>query len=397
MIERHLAKELAILVDEYPVVTVLGPRQAGKTTLVRHQLPDYGYVNLELPDVRAFAHEDPRGFLAEHPSPVILDEIQRVPELLSYLQADVDAKGGNGRFVLTGSHQLELRAAISQSLAGRTALLTLYPLSIAELAGAGIRADSFAECLLQGFLPRIHDTGRRAGTAYANYYRTYVERDVSQLIRLKDAALFDKFMKLLAGRIGQLLNHRSLGNDVGVDGKTVKDWLSVLEASFIVFRLPPYFENFGKRAIKSPKYYFTEPGLLAWLLGLRDAAQATRDPLIGNLFENVVVVEALKSRVNRGKSPDLYFFRDNHGLELDLLFRQDNVLTGIEVKSAATLHARFKEGLLRFDTTATPIGRKLVVYDGPGRRWSDGVQAVGWREIGSLLASSGTGETTGRP
>lgn len=388
MIERQLASELAALTAEYPVVTVLGPRQAGKTTLVRHQLPDYRYVNLELPDVREFAREDPRAFLAEHRAPVIFDEIQRVPDLLSYIQVEVDETGDNGQFVLTGSHQLELRAAISQSLAGRTALLTLYPLSISELIDAGTRFDGFAECLLQGFLPRIHDTGQRASTAFANYYRTYLERDVRQLIMLRDAALFEKFVKLLAGRVGQLVNHQSLGNDVGVDGKTIREWLSVLEASFIVFRLPPYFENFGKRAIKSPKYYFTEPGLLCWLLELREPAHVRRDPLVGSLFENLVVVEALKSRANRGEAPNLYFYRDNHGLELDLLFQQGSSLTGLEVKSAATLHAKFKASLLRFDSKVAPLARKLIVHDGDDRRWSDGVRAANWRDVDSLVSSS---------
>ena len=308
-----------------------------------------------------------------------------MPELLSYVQAVVDEGGGVGRFVLTGSHQLELRAAISQSLAGRTALLTLYPLSISELDGAGIRFDDFADYLLHGFLPRVHDSGQRPATAYANYYRTYVERDVRQLVRLKDAALFEKFVKLLAGRTGQPVNHQSLGNDVGVDGKTIKEWLSVLEASFVVFRLPPYFENFGKRAIKSPKYYFTEPGLLAWLLGLRETGQVRRDPLVGSLFENLVVVECLKARANRGESPELYFFRDNHGLEIDLLFRDGPILSGIEVKSASTLPPRFRDALLRFDAGIAPLSRKLLVTDGPGRTWSDGVRAAGWRDIDALM------------
>lgn len=393
MIERDLSAELALLVEEYPVVAVLGPRQAGKTTLVREKLPGHGYVNLELPDVREFAQEDPRAFLVEHPAPVILDEIQRVPTLLSYIQAIVDEQGGNGRYVLTGSHQLELRAAVAQSLAGRSALLTLYPLTIGELAAAGIRFNSFIDYLLHGFLPRIHDSKQRPAVAYANYYRTYVERDVRQLIRLKDAALFEKFMKLLAGRVGQLINFQSLGNDVGVDGKTIKEWLSVLEASFVVFRLPPYFENFGKRAIKTPKYYFTEPGLLVWLLGLREPAQVRRDPLIGSLFENLVVVEALKARVNQGESPELYFYRDNHGLEIDLLFRDGPELSAIEAKSASTLHQRFKDSLARFDSTVKSLSRKILVYDGEPRHWSDGIEAANWRDVGTRMLETPSTES----
>ena len=385
MIKRELAGELLALIGDYPVVTVLGPRQAGKTTLVRHYLPDHRYVNLELPDIRAYAEEDPRAFLAEYSAPVILDEIQRVPTLLSYIQVAVDESDQTGQYVLTGSHQLELRAAISQSLAGRTALLTLYPLSIVELTSADRQPANFQDALIRGFLPRVHDGKQRPSTSYANYYRTYVERDVRQLVKLKDSALFEKFMLLLAGRVGQLLNLQSLGNDVGVDGKTIKEWLSVLEASFIVFRLPPYFENFGKRAIKSPKYYFVEPGLLCWLLGLRDATQVRRDPLVGNLFENLVLVEALKGRTNHGLQPDLYFFRDNHGLELDLLFRDGAELVGVEVKSASTLHASFRNALLRFDKSVAPLARKRLVHDGDGRKWSDGVEAINWRDAGSSL------------
>lgn len=391
MIERQIAPELDSLLGEYPIVTVIGPRQAGKTTLVRNRLPDFGYVNLESPDTRAFANEDPRAFLAEHGEPLILDEIQRVPTLLSYLQERVDAEPGNGRFVITGSHQLELRAAVSQSLAGRTAILTLYPLSIAELAKAGIQWQHFDNYLLSGFLPRVHDVSQRPSRAYANYLQTYVERDVRQLIRLKDVSLFEKFLSLLAGRVGQLVNYRSLGNDVGVDDKTVKEWLSVLEASFVIFRLQPYFENFGKRALKSPKIYFSEPGLLTHLLGLERAEQIRRDPLVGGLFENLVVVEALKSRTNRGLKPELYFFRDHNGMEIDLILRQGRDLTGVEIKSASTLHAKMRSGLMRFDENVAPLARKFLVYNElsegqTGRRWSDGVEAIGFRAFGEALA-----------
>ncbi len=294
--------------NEYPIVTVLGPRQAGKTTLVKAALPDYSYVSLENPETRQIATEDPKAFLKRHTGKVIFDEIQRTPHLLSYLQEIVDQNKGNGQFVLTGSHQLELRAAITQSLAGRTGMLHLLPLSIAELDVAGIHFDSFEEYIFQGFMPRIYDQQQRPRTAYANYYQTYVERDVRQLIHLKDASLFEKFIKLLAGRIGQIINYQSLANDVGVDNKTIKQWLSILEASFIVFKLAPYFENFGKRVIKSPKYYFTDTGLLTYLLDIEKAGQVARDPLVGSLFENLVVLEALKSRYNQGMTPNLYFF-----------------------------------------------------------------------------------------
>ncbi|RME11079.1 MAG: ATP-binding protein, partial [Bacteroidetes bacterium] len=294
MIQREIGPELQRLLAEYPVVTVLGPRQAGKTTLARYLLADrpgseYAYCNLEIPEERALAAEDPKGFLQRFPGKVILDEIQRVPELLSYIQARVDEQKVNGAFVLTGSHQLVLREAIGQSLAGRTALLHLLPLSISEMKAAGIVFDRFEDYALHGFLPRIYDQRQRPTQAWSNYYQTYVERDVRLLINLKDASLFEKFIRLLAGRVAQVMNLSSLANDTGVDVKTVSHWLSILEASFVVFRLPPYFENFGKRVIKSPKYYFTDVGLLCFLLGIERADQVTRDPLVGSIFENMVV------------------------------------------------------------------------------------------------------------
>ncbi|MFV0275630.1 MAG: ATP-binding protein, partial [Parahaliea sp.] len=321
MITRHLEQELHRLLKEYPCITLLGPRQAGKTTLAR-TLAGYDYVNLELPEQREFATTDPKAFLARFEGKVILDEIQRVPALLSYIQVEVDRRQQNGQFVMTGSHQLELRAAINQSLAGRTALLHLYPFSMAELQDAGIGLPTAADYIFQGFLPRIYDQHQRPIQAYSNYYQTYVERDVRQLINLKDQNTFENFLKLLAGRAGQLMDYQSLANDVGISATTIKNWLSVLEASYIVFKLPPYFNNFGKRVIKAPKYYFVETGLLSYLLGIEHPQQVARDPLIGQLFENLVISECLKAQANRGKRSDLYFFLDSNGNEIDLLLPQ---------------------------------------------------------------------------
>lgn len=376
MIPRLLQKELLTQLGEFPIVTVLGPRQAGKTTLARAALPHFEYVTLEDPDVSAIAREDPRAFLRQHARQVIFDEIQRAPHLLSYLQGIVDEDGGNGMFVLTGSHQLELREAVSQSLAGRTGMLYLLPLSIPELTNAGMQLDSFEEYLLHGFLPRVHAQKQRPRAAYASYYQTYVERDVRQLIKLKDATLFEKFIKLLAGRVGQLINYNSLGNDVGIDAKTVRHWLSILEASFVIFKLPPYFENFGKRVIKSPKYYFTDTGLLCYLLGIEEASQVTRDPLRGNLFECLVVLEAMKSRFNQGRSPNLWFFRDNHGNEIDLLHDAGRQLLGIEIKSSSTYNSSFKNSLLRFREKVSPLARSCIVYNGEPLSFSDGIEAI---------------------
>lgn len=385
MIPRILTDELLAQLAEYPVVTVIGPRQAGKTTLAKAALPGYDYVSLESPETRQLALEDPKAFLRQHPGRVILDEIQRAPELLSYLQERVDQGGGNGQFVLTGSHQLELRAAITQSLAGRTGILHLLPLSIAELDAAGIRFERFEDYIQHGFLPRVHDQQQRPHTAYANYYQTYVERDVRQLIQLKDALVFEKFIKLMAGRTGQIINYQSLASDVGVDAKTIKHWLSILEASFVVFRLPPYFENFGKRVIKSPKYYFTDTGLLAWLLDIEKSDQVTRDPLVGNLFENLVVLEALKCRYNRGATAGLYFFRDNHGNEIDLLHKSGSQLTGVEIKAAATWNSSFKKSLLRFSQALTPLAQRYVIYNGDAIEFSDGVRALPYTRVADVF------------
>lgn len=385
MIKRAITPEFFTQLREYPIVTVIGPRQAGKTTLVRSALPDYEYVSLETPETRQFAQDDPKAFLKRYAGNVIFDEVQRVPHLLSYLQGIVDQSGQQGQFVLTGSHQLALRAAISQSLAGRTGILHLLPLSMAELSAASITFDEAAEYIHHGFLPRVYDQQQRPYTAYANYYQTYVERDVRQLIQLKDANLFEKFIKLLAGRVGQIINYQSLASDVGVDSKTVKQWLSILEASFVVFPLPPYFENFGKRVIKSPKYYFTDTGLLSYLLDIEKASQVTRDPLWGSLFENLVVLEALKARYNQGLTANLYFFRDYQGNEVDLLYKSGSVLTGVEIKAAATWHGSFKKGLRRFADTNTHLTRQYVVYSGEPMTFSDGVDAVHYTRVATLF------------
>jgi predicted AAA+ superfamily ATPase len=386
MIARTVTPELLALLGEYPVVTILGPRQAGKTTLARSGVEGFAYSNLESPEVREFARSDPKAYLAQYPDRVVIDEIQHVPELLSYIQVQVDERPGNGRFILTGSHQLEVRQAITQSLAGRTAILNLLPLSIAELDGAGIRFDSFADYALHGFLPRIHDQGQRPSTAWSNYYQTYVERDVRQIIRLKDAALFEKLMRLLAGRVGQLLDYHSLANDVGVDAKTIRHWISILEASYLLFRLPPYFENFGKRAIKSPKIYFTDVGLLCYLLGIRNAGQVTRDPLVGGIFENLVVMECVKARYHRGEPADFWFFRDSNGNEVDLVWQEDRALAAAEIKAASTFSTSLLKGLGRFRAIVPRFGRGILVYNGEPRRLTDGTEVRHFTELAAMLA-----------
>lgn len=342
-----MAKELTSLASSYPVVTVTGPRQSGKTTLVKDCFPELPYVNLEEPDIRLLATEDPREFFKKYEEGAIIDEIQRVPSLLSYIQVLVDKKDRSGMFILTGSHQLELSEGVSQSLAGRTAILHLLPLSISELLSIEIEL-SIDEYLLSGFFPRVHTKKLNPTQAYAAYVKTYVERDLRKLINLKELSLFERFLKLCASRVGQVLQLESLGNDVGVSGKTIKHWLSILEASFLVFRLPPYFENFGKRVVKSPKLYFTDVGLAAYLLDIENTTQMNRDPLRGNLFENLVILELIKTRFNRGLDAQLYFYRDSNGREVDVIFKKGHQLVPIEIKSARTTNMGFFKNLKFF-------------------------------------------------
>lgn len=381
MINRQIETELHKLLEEYPVVTLLGPRQAGKTTLARNALSDYDYSNLEHPETRQFAQDDPRAFLAQFSGNVILDEIQRVPDLLSYIQVAVDENQRNGQFVLTGSHQLTLRQAITQSLAGRTAILNLLPFSISELTDSGITFSQPEDYIYQGFLPRIYDQKQRPTQAYSNYYQTYIERDVRLLINLKDLTLFEKFIKLLAGRVGQLMDYSSLANDVGVSAKTIRHWLSILEASFVVYKLAPYFENFGKRVVKSPKYYFIDTGLLAFLLSIEKPSQVSRDPLVGQMFENLVVIECLKTRANQGLLPNLYFYRDSNGNEADILYKHGRELTVIEVKSSSTYKTSLLKGLKKITGLSPSITRAYLVYAGEPLTFSNDITALKYDNV----------------
>lgn len=368
MIRRAIESQLARLAAQFPVITVSGPRQSGKTTLVQNHFGNYEYVNLEEPEIRSYAEDDPKGFLADHPAPVIFDEVQRVPQLLSYIQVESDRTGKMGQYVLTGSHQPQLKAQISQSLAGRTGLLQLLPLSIAELKAADITMDR-DEYIVRGFLPKLHARPQSdPDLEYSNYFATYVERDVRQLINLKHQHEFELFVRLLAGRTGQLLNLSSLSDDVGISSTVLKEWLNVLEASFIVFRLQPYFENFGKRLVKMPKVYFTEVGLATWLLGIKSADMVGRDPLMGNLFENMVMTEALKARLNSGNTPDLYFYRDQRGFEIDLLLAENRKLYPFEIKAARTWSNTFSTNLKRFSERESKIQPGTVIYAGTLKR-----------------------------
>lgn len=364
MIERDIAKELMEAAGEYPVVTVFGPRQSGKTTLVRMVFPRKAYFSMEDPDVRLAAEADPRGFLNALPGGAVLDEIQRFPQLMSYIQGIVDEVNKPGMFVLTGSHQPELHQSISQTLAGRTAMLTLLPFSLHELRNYRSHWNPF-EIISSGAYPRIHNERIDPYRFFNGYLQTYVERDVRALINVKDLRTFQQFLVLLAGRTGQVLNYTAISNDVGMSATTVKNWISVMKASFVVFELPPFYENIGKRVVKSPKIYFTDAGLAAFLLGIETPAQAARDPLRGGLYENLVIQEVLKETLNRGQRPNMFFYRDTHGNEVDLIIRKGRYLVPIEIKSAQTFSPDFLKGIQHLRKAAGDLCRPgYVMYNG---------------------------------
>ena len=357
---RLLAKELLSQARHYPIVTLTGPRQAGKSTLAKMCFPKKQYFSLEDPDIREFALSDPREFLKKCNRNAILDEIQKAPELLSYLQTQVDEQSKAGQFILSGSQNFQLSHAVSQSLAGRTAVLKLLPFSMAECK-QWTSKFSIEQWIYTGFYPRIYDKKLNPYKAYKNYYETYVERDVRALIHLKDLSLFQKFIRLCAGRIGQVFVASHLANEVGVSVPTIQSWISILEATFILFFLPPYFANINKRMIKSPKLYFFDVGLANYLLGNETVKQTGSHPLFGALFENMVVMELLKGRWNQGLDEHLYFYRDSSQKEVDVIFQKGHELVPIEIKSSSTFHSDFLKNIDYFKTLFPSAEKKGYV------------------------------------
>jgi len=389
VIEREITPHLVRLFGQYPFVTVTGPRQSGKTTLCRSAFGELAYANLEDPQVRAYAERDPRGFLAEFPDGAVLDEVHRVPDLLSYLMVLGDEAGRPGMFVLTGSEQFGLTGAVSQSLAGRTALLRLLPFSLAECRRAGA-SERIEEILYDGCYPRIHDQGLNPTEALGAYWETYVERDARRIGRIRNLSQFRDFAGLCAGRVGQLLNLTSLGGDAGVSHPTAAEWIAVLEASDIVFRLRPHHANTRKRLTRSPKLYFHDVGLAAYLLGISDPDQLVRHPLRGALFENAAIVEAVKHRYNRGTTaflPDIAFYRDHKGFEVDLLYPTGDGLAAIEIKSGRTVASDWFAGPARLAGTLPGITAQAVVYGGAERQHRTAGDVVPLGQFAEFLAN----------
>jgi predicted AAA+ superfamily ATPase len=360
MIKRNAEKSILHLATQFKVVAVIGPRQSGKTTLVRHLFKNKKYVNFENPDMRLFALDDPRGFLSSYADGAIFDEVQRVPEIFSYLQQIADETSEPGKFILTGSNNFLLQQNISQSLAGRVGYLKLLPLSIDEVEHSGMTID---ELIFKGGYPSLYSGITDVTLWYANYIQTYVERDVRLIKNISDLVVFERFIRLCAGRIGQLLNKNNLAIECGVDNKTIEAWLAVLETSFVVFRLQPFHNNYSKRLVKMPKLYFYDTGLAAALMGIQNKDQLTIHPFRGALFENLIILEFLKDRFNKAKTNNLSFWRDNMGTELDLLIDDGIAITPIEIKSGQTVTNEYFKGIKYWNKLTGKDGG-FVIYSG---------------------------------
>lgn len=386
MVPRVISEKLQEIAKFYPVVVVTGPRQAGKTTLCRALFLNHQYVSLETLDRRRFALEDPRGFLAAHADGAILDEAQHVPDLFSYLQEEVDLRPVPGRFIVTGSQHFGLAQSISQSLAGRAGVLHLLPLSLDELRAFPKAPSSLLETLWAGAFPRVHDQGIPADRWFADYTTTYIQRDVRQVLQVGDLNQFTTFVRLAAGRTAQVLNLSALGADCGVSHNTCRSWLSVLETAFLAARLPPWHRSLNKQLVRAPKLHVLDSGLLCSLLGIRDPEHLRSHPLRGAIFESWVFSEIYKARVNRGLSPDMFFYRDHKGLEVDLVLDSGSRVTLVESKSGATVGSDFFQGL---ETLARRMERsgeerpakRLVVYGGDTAQVRTDATAIPWSSI----------------
>lgn len=361
------------------MVAITGPRQSGKTTLAQQAFADKTYVSLENPAEREFADVDPKRFLARFEGGAILDEVQRCPQLLSWLQGLVDTRKRMGDFVLAGSQQFELVSGMSQSLAGRVGRVELLALSAPELVAADHLPSRLDDLLFQGGYPALYARDLHPEDWFANYVATYLERDVRQLIAVRDLTRFQRFVRMCAARSGQLLNLSALGTDCGITAVTAREWLSVLEASYLVVRIPPYFENFGKRLVKTPKLYFLDVGLMCWLLGVRDAQSIAIHAMRGALFETWVVSEFIKKRFNAGRPADLYFWRDNVGHELDLLFETPEGLQAVEIKSGHTFASDWPAAALKWQKLSGSPLAPWIIYGGEGEHERQACRAIGWR------------------
>lgn len=382
-IKREIISPIRDLISKYPVLAVTGPRQSGKTTLLRTIFPDFQYVSLENPDTRNFAETDPNGFLDKYSKSVILDEVQRVPSLFSYIQTLVDESGLMGQFILSGSQNFHLMRNITQSLAGRVAIFKLFPFDIQELKSSGLLNENYLENLIHGFYPAIYDRNIASRTFYSNYVQTYIQRDVSELISIKDIRLFQNFLSLCATRAGQLLNMNALANECGISQPTAKSWISALENSYILFTLQPLHENFSKRIVKTSKLYFYDTGLLCYLLKINNPNQIRTHPIKGSLFENMMVAEFVKRMYHKNIVQDIWFWRDAAGHEVDLIVQDDLTLSLIEFKSTQTIMSDLFKGLQYFENLSKNDSlTKTLVYTGTDSQKRAGVKVISWMDFG---------------
>lgn len=370
---------------EYGVVSVTGPRQSGKTTLVKSAFPKHEYINFENLAELENIKTDPIGFINSVKDGIIIDEVQKYPDILSYIQLSIDEDYHAGKFIITGSQNLLLSNKVSQSLAGRVAILKLLPLSIDEMISVGINTDSYVNLLLQGFYPGVYDKNRTPNTFYTNYLNTYIERDVRTIQNVGDLSNFTRFMQILAGRIGQLLNLSEIGSQIGVNYKTIDSWISILEASYIIKRLEPYYINFGKRITKSPKIYFIDVGVACNLLRLDNENEISNYHALGSLFENLVIMNIYKRILNNLSTSKLYYFRDKNGNEVDLLIDKGNEITPIEVKSSETFNNNFVKGLNYFNSLSeSQSGKGYLVYSGKTLRELNNIKTINYQEISKI-------------
>lgn len=384
MIDRELAEKIRSIRGKFPVITVTGPRQSGKTTLIKSIFKDLPYVNLEDLDTRILAQDDPRGFLKNYPDGAVLDEVQNVPDLFSYLQGIVDE--GNVEFVLSGSQNFKLQSGISQSLAGRTAVFTLLPVSKRELEKDSLAPQSYEQHIFNGGYPRLYENEIDPRDFYPAYIATYVEKDVRQIQNIENLNNFTRFIKLCAGRVGQLLNYQSLAGDAGISTNTAKSWISVLEASYILYRLPPYYRNFNKRLIKAPKIYFYDTGLACSLLGIENIKQVSTHYLVGGLFENFIQNQYLKHILNHGRQPNAFYWQDRSKKEIDLLIEQSGKIVPVEIKSGYTKHKEFLKNPRYFKKIiGAQSGVPTVIYGGDDSFTTTDGRFLSWRNCESVF------------
>jgi predicted AAA+ superfamily ATPase len=381
MLKRHAAKTLSEKSKQYPILAITGPRQSGKSTLAKSLFAEKPYCSLEDLDHRQFAINDPRGFLAQFPMGAILDEVQHCPELFSYLQSVVDSQKKQGLFILTGSQQFGLLAKITQSLAGRVGFIQLLPFTLSELQAAHCAPASVEQLLFSGLYPPVYDRKIPPVRWYSDYIMTYIERDVRQLINVKDLRTFHRFLQMCAARSGQILNLSSLANDCSITHNTAKAWISVLEASYILFLVSPHHQNFNKRLIKAPKLYFYDTGLACTLIGIQNSEQLLTHPCRGALFETWAVSELLKKRFNQGLLSNLYFWRDHHGHEVDIILEQGSQLISVEVKAGQTITSDYFSGLHYWQTLSKKNDKAWLVYGGTQRQQRHHIAVVGWQDI----------------